>query len=155
MYYGLISQNDIYKAVDRVVECLGGGAAAKMLLLETSAAETDMGDAHDLTWNTGIGLMQFDKIGFDDVKIRTSQAKKQKVKECFGVDIDKVIHTDLRWSPLLSVIFARLKYLLVPNAIPNTIGGRAEYWKRWYNSSLGKGTPEHYLAMAQKNNLIA
>jgi len=28
---------------------------------------------------------------------------------------------------------------------PSTLEGRANYWKTWYNSSLGKGTIKHYI----------
>ncbi len=150
MLYGLTSRTHLYDMVNDVVTCLGGGENAKLLLLETAAAETGLGEVIDTSWNVGIGLMQFDKIGFDDVKQRTSPGVKEKVLHCFGVDIDRVEHTDLRWSPLLSVIFARLKYRLVPSAIPSTLHGRADYWKKWYNSSLGAGTPEGYMSAANK-----
>jgi len=150
MFYGLTSRTHLYDITDDVVNCLGGGENAKKLLLETAAAETGMGEAVDKSWWVGIGLMQFDKIGFDDVKQRTSELYKEKVLACFGVDIDRVEHTDLRWSPLLSVIFARLKYRLVPSAIPSTLDGRAAYWKKWYNSELGAGTVEHYISAAHE-----
>lgn len=153
MFYGLINKQQIYDAVDAVVNCLGGGDNAKKMLLETAAAETAMGEAVDSSWWTGIGLMQFDEIAFIDVQQRTSKARKEQVLKCFGIDIDRVVHTDLRWSPLLSVIFARLKYQLVPGMIPSTQTERAAYWKKWYNSSLGKGTPEHYVSAARKNGL--
>ena len=145
MQYGLTNRTNLYDMVDDVVACLGGGENAKKLLLETAAAETGLGEAVDTSWWTGIGLMQFDKIGFDDVKLRTSAHVRQKVRECFGIDISRAEHTDLRWSPLLSLVFARLKYRLVPTPIPSTLQGRANYWKKWYNSELGKGTPEHYI----------
>lgn len=152
--YGLLGKQQIYDTVDKVVECLGGGDNAKKLLLEVSAAETDMGNAIDTSWLTGIGLMQFDKIGFDDVVLRTSRHKKDLVMKCFGIDINRVVHTDLRWNPLLSIIFARLKFLLVPASIPSTQTERANYWKKWYNSSLGKGTPEHYMKSAERHGLV-
>ena len=62
----------------------------------------------------------------------------------------------LRYNPYLSLIFSRLlyrlatrkvdgKYISVP--IPLTIEERAKYWKEFYNTEAGKGTPEHYLEM--------
>lgn len=150
MFYGLTSRTHLYDMVDDVVNCLGGGDNARKLLLETAAAETALGEAVDHSWWTGIGLMQFDKIGFDDVIQRTSPGVKEKVLACFGIDIDRAEHTDLRWSPLLSLVFARLKYRLIPDAIPDTVDGRARYWKKWYNSEIGAGTPEHYINSAIK-----
>jgi len=127
MFYGLLSRAQLENTVDKVVSVLGGGEPAKRLLMETAASETDLGKAIDRSWNVGIGVMQFDKIGFDDVKQRTSAAKKALIDKSFGINIDRVTYTDLRWNPLLSVIFARLKYLLVPGAIPDTIMARADY----------------------------
>jgi hypothetical protein len=45
----------------------------------------------------------------------------------------------------LAVLFARLHYIKFPEAVPRTVSGQAEYWKRYYNTVLGKGTPEKYL----------
>lgn len=44
-------------------------------------------------------------------------------------------------------LFTRLFYRLIPEAILETIEGRAKYWKKYYNTVLGKGTVEHYLEM--------
>lgn len=41
---------------------------------------------------------------------------------------------------------ARLHYLRDPEPIPDTLRGRAEYWKRIYNTPAGAGTVEHYLS---------
>ena len=148
--YGLTSEQHLRDIIKSVVLYLGGGENAEALLLETASAETALGTAVDTSYNVGMGLMQFDPIGFDDVKARTSQRNKERVKRCFGIDIDRVQYTELRYSPLLSVVFARLKYILVPHAIPDTLEGRAKYWKHWYNSELGAGTPEYYASSAHK-----
>lgn len=42
-------------------------------------------------------------------------------------------------------IFARLHYRRVPRALPKDVLDDAGYWKRWYNTALGKGTVEQYL----------
>ena len=42
---------------------------------------------------------------------------------------------------------ARIKYWRVPKKLPveNDIEGMAKYWKDYYNTSLGKGTPEKFI----------
>ena len=47
----------------------------------------------------------------------------------------------------LQVAFCRLKYRRDRKAIPSAsdIEGQAKYWKRVYNTRLGKGTVEHFL----------
>lgn len=152
--YGLTSRYELEKHVENVVRVIGGGEPARLLLLETAAAETDVGNAIDKSWSVGVGLMQFDEIAFRDVKQRTSRAIKEIVMQKFGVDIDRATHFDLRYSPLLSVLFARLKYRLVPAAIPVRLEDRAAYWKKWYNSELGAGTTAHYIGAAVRNGIV-
>lgn len=50
----------------------------------------------------------------------------------------------------LQIAFARIVYYRRPGAIPPTMGGRAAYWKKYYNTSLGKGTIDHYLSLNNK-----
>ena len=45
-----------------------------------------------------------------------------------------------------AVLFARLHYLRVAEAIPDGLEAQARYWKRFYNTVAGKGTPEQYMA---------
>lgn len=40
---------------------------------------------------------------------------------------------------------ARIKYYRDPKAIPATLIGQAEMWKRVYNTALGKGTVAEYM----------
>lgn len=41
---------------------------------------------------------------------------------------------------------ARLQYYRIPEAIPSSVKGQAEYWKKYWNTKLGKGTIEQYVA---------
>lgn len=45
----------------------------------------------------------------------------------------------------LACLFARLHYLRVPAPVPDNHASRADYYKRWYNTPLGAGTPDKYL----------
>jgi hypothetical protein len=47
----------------------------------------------------------------------------------------------------LQAAFCRLHYRRVPSALPKSgdIEGQAKYWKKYYNSHLGKGTIEHFM----------
>ncbi len=49
----------------------------------------------------------------------------------------------------IQVAFCRLKYMRDPNPIPpaSNLSDQAKYWKRVYNTELGKGTVEHFIAM--------
>ena len=39
----------------------------------------------------------------------------------------------------------RLKYKNVPKKLPKTVEGMANYWKKYFNSELGKGDPEEFI----------
>lgn len=150
VYYGLTSSMDIERLVTYVVSRLDHPSSnAIKLMMETCAAETALGTAKDIHTKSGHGLFQFDSIGIDDVIERTAEDTKNEIIAQFGIDIDTVKSADLDYSPLSSALFARLKYLLVPDAIPSGIEGRGKYWKKWYNSELGSGTITHYLQSAE------
>ena len=47
----------------------------------------------------------------------------------------------------LQAAFCRLHYRRVPSALPKSddLQSQAGYWKKYYNSSLGKGTIKHFM----------
>lgn len=146
--YGITRTTQALEMARDVCDVLGHGRNNKAvnLLIETACQETWLGQYHDRHYHVmGVGLCQFDQIGFDDVRQRTSAAVAEKIKDEFGIDIRSIELRELAYSPLLSLIFCRLKYRLIPDPIPATLEGRAEYWKTHYNSLLGDGTPEEYV----------
>lgn len=147
--YGLVAPAQIKQFAQAVCDVLGRGEhnSAVYLLCETAAAETQYGTYRDLTPNgAGRGVCQCDEIAFKDVQQRTRQADVDAVKAAFDFDLKKVQWDDLNLSPLLAFVFARLHYKLKPEAIPQTLFGRAAYWKKYYNTVAGKGSAEEYIA---------
>ena len=150
MYYGLTNENQAREMVDAVVECLGGGGNAKLLLLETMAQETKLGAYRDPSKDgAGRGITQFDKGIVVDTVNRARQSEIDAVAEAFGIDLYMVDWDDLDFAPLPCIILARLKYKRIPEEIPRTIEGRAAYWKKHYNTVAGKGTEEEYIKNAK------
>ena len=149
LYYGLLSHEYLELAAIKICDILGNGVNNKavQLLLETASAETGAGTIKDSTIYAGMGITQIDKLPFEDIKNRTRQYHKNKLIKYFDIDIDLVAWDSLAYNPLLSMIFTRLKYKLIPEPIPNSIENRAIYWKKYYNTKAGKGTVEHYLEM--------
>ncbi len=114
-------------------------------MVEIAMAETKGGKYWDKTKYAGMGITQIDKIGFTDTIKRTPAARKDLVLEKFGVDLNMVEWVELRHNPRLCFLITRLFLLLRPGAIPDNKQDRAAYWKKWYNSSAGKGTVAHYI----------
>jgi len=145
--YGLINQQHLEDMAKEVCECLGGGTNAINLLLETAGAETNRGQTKDKTLHAGMGVTQIDRLPFLDIKDRLRQKDKEAVYNHFNIDTDLVEWEHIRYNPLLCLIFTRLKYKKIPEAIPDTVEGRAIYWKKYYNSYApnAKGSIAHYM----------
>jgi len=58
-----------------------------------------------------------------------------------GHGIMRLLHDWDRFACLC----ARLHYLRFPDPVPADASGQARYWKRHYNTVLGKGKPEQYI----------
>ena len=142
---GKIGDLQIYFYIMLVVKALGNGSNnnADLLLEEVINAESGKGYYRDTATAYGEGLGQFDRIAFEDVKLRASSNTKQRLK-MIGVDLDTLKYEELRSSPLASIALIRVKFLLVPSAIPTDFNIRYQYYKKYYNSVLGKATLAHY-----------
>jgi hypothetical protein len=148
-HYNIKNIDQLIELAEQVCDVLGYGKnrTADLLLVETAAAESQCGLYKDPTPNgAGYGPTQFDHVGFVDTKMRTRHKDYLKILHAFGVDIAKVKIECLADDPLLAMIFTRLKYKLRPEEIPKHLKGRADYWKQWWNTEAGKGTPEHYIS---------
>lgn len=160
LYYGLKSASDAVQYARKVVEALGGDEPAVRLLVETAAAETLLGQLKDPTpYAAGTGLTQVDRGTFDWLKqLYADHRLGNLIIQHFNITLSKTQYQELETSPLMAMIFCRLRYYAVPSKIPETLSGRAAYWKQWYNTSAGKGTVEDYLQKVEKcgvNKLFA
>jgi len=54
---------------------------------------------------------------------------------------------EMEWDLRLATIGCRLRYLKVKEPLPaqDDIHGMARYWKRWYNTSAGRGTVDEFI----------
>lgn len=138
---------------------------AKLLLAETVAVESNNGKATDHSDKYGEGLTQFDKPTFEYLKEYYSDNRHlkliQKIKTYLQVDVLSAEYSDLRKSPMLSIVFARLLYLKVPEKIPASKVGRWSYYKKYFNSVLGATTEGKYMSAMKiavfqdSNNMVA
>lgn len=146
MYYGYTE--NLEKQCKLICDCLGYGSngTAHLLIHETACTETGAGYIKDGTVFAGMGLTQFDKKPFYDIKKR-GMKYRNKIKKDLNIDIYFIQWEHLRYNAFLGLLFCRLFYLLKRPSIPASLEGRAKYWKKYYNTFLGKGTKEHYIKM--------
>lgn len=67
-------------------------------------------------------------------------------------NLQEVEFEELEWNLKLAILFCRLRYFVVPSPLPaaDDIKGLAEYWKNYYNTYLGKGKIEEFIANYKK-----
>lgn len=51
---------------------------------------------------------------------------------------------------IAGIVACRLHYWRVPKPMPKTLDEQAAYWKRWYNTTKGAGTEEHFKELVIK-----
>lgn len=115
-------------------------ASAVELLLGTCAKESDFGKSRrQIGGGPALGVMQMEPATFGWLQGRYSSS----LPELIGRNAE-----DLVWDDRLSVIMARLRYLVVPSPLPpaNDVEGMARYWKQHYNTPTGRGTVEEFIA---------
>jgi hypothetical protein len=152
-YYGLKSADQAKEIAKTVCEVLGHGKnlCAYNKLLEDACVETNLGTYKDPTpMSAGYGLTQGDPIAVFDVAKRTKQRHRLNILNAFGFDIRDLVPQDLENDAEKAFVFTRCFYLLIPAPIPSNLEGRAHYWKKYYNTYMGKGTEQKYI---EKSNL--
>lgn len=148
-FYGVTGGNsEILNIIDEVTRFYSFGANQNNLsrfLFEICAVESDFGWAIDKTFNSGEGLTQFDRATYNE--LRNDAIKNQWIM----YKIRETEYNQLRYNPQLQIWMCR--YFLwkrIPSAIPADIKGRAEQWKKYYNTHLGAGTVQGYISKANK-----
>ena len=59
--------------------------------------------------------------------------------------------SEIDWAEILErniaagIVHCRIKFWRVPKKMPNTLEGRARYWKKYYNTVAGAGTETKYI----------
>jgi len=96
------------------------------------------------------GLMQIDEGTWKDIQERPALQKwHRRVVEAGGPDL-----READWSaavnPLHSAIAARMKFLPIPEAIPDDKTDWPRYWKQYYNTELGAGTEAKFAKDMEK-----
>ena len=129
------------------------------LLMETAAAESAFMLRRQTGGGPARGLWQVEPATADDIFQNYMPHRPQIIRIVsqlsFGFTLfEPLIVTRGELSDLLEhndvfcCCLARIVYLRDPDPIPHTVEERAAYWKRVYNTPLGKGTVAHYMATA-------
>lgn len=113
---------------------------AVALLLGTAAQESKFGTYLRQIKGPALGIFQMEPA--------TYQWMREKFGRVYGFQDRKA--EDMIWDLKLSILLCRLRYLVVKEPLPKNLPEQARYWKKYYNTSAGKGTPAEYIANFQK-----
>ena len=111
------------------------------LVVGTAIQESRLTYLTQLGAGSALGLFQIEPATHDDVW-KNVVRNRARYKAALGArDVERFVY-DLRYSAMI----ARLLYWRHPEPIPTDLEGQAHYWKRYYNTALGAGTPSEYIA---------
>tara|TARA_B000000609_G_C24181776_1_gene359263 strand:- start:1253 stop:5023 length:3771 start_codon:yes stop_codon:yes gene_type:complete len=136
---------DTVDSAARVVDAVFGGGE---FLRRIAFVESDYGVNKATFSRTDRGIWQISPVGLKEVKRNTSALRdaRKRVSEVFGIDVMQLEKEDMD-KPLQNAIVARLFLHSKSNgaALPTTLDAQAQFWKRFYNTSAGKGTVKGFL----------
>ena len=118
------------------------------LVYKTGNAETGYRHLKQMGNGPALGFWQVEPATLIDimdnyVKFRPELEKRLKNLGFSSEDMETRVMSNIA----LQAAFCRLKYKRDKYALPksNDLKGQAEYWKRVYNTHLGKGTIKHFM----------
>lgn len=121
---------------------------ARELLMGTCAQESALGKyRRQIGGGPALGIFQMEPATFHDIVKNYLNHKpelKAKVLEVSGLkELDDP--EELVFNDRLAVCMARVHYLRVSEKIPSDLDGWAKYWKRYYNTTKGRGTEYEFV----------
>ena len=118
------------------------------LVYKTGNAETGYRHLKQMGGGPAIGFWQVEPATLIDIMDNYVKYRPKLEKRLISLGFDRRdIEVRVMSNIALQAVFCRLKYKRDKHALPliGDLLGQAKYWKRVYNSHLGKGTIEHFM----------
>ena len=121
---------------------------AEDLMMGTAAQESLLGKYIKQDHGPALGIFQMEPRTHDDIWTRYLT---QNPKVCNDLMItckfaNKPTKEMLVYNLFYAAAMTRVFYRRIPDTIPRTLEGQAEYWKTWYNTPQGAGSTSQYIA---------
>lgn len=119
--------------------------SAEELLMMTAAVESNLGTYIRQIGGPARGIFQMEPATERDIidnYLMFKDELRSRVQE-FRTKHPR----QLEWNLAYQILMARVHYLRVPEPLPHQMDklGLAKYWKKYYNTMLGKGTVDKAL----------
>ena len=117
------------------------------LILGTIAQESAGGTYIRQITGPALGICQMEPTTFKDIMNNYIKYKPELGRVVmFASGVSALKSEILEYNLAFSIAMCRVHYLRVSEALPNDLEGYAKYWKQYYNTRLGKGTVEEFIA---------
>ena len=154
----MISSTQIKSLIKSTCEKMGDKFASEdaiTLVHETGFVESGYKYLRQLGDGPAVSFWQVEPQSCVDNLQHYLKHRKSLMGKCADasmVDLKHWQNYDERlWGEILEkniaagIVHCRLKLWRIPKSLPNTLEGRANYWKKYYNTDQGKGTEEKYI----------
>ncbi|MFT4542935.1 MAG: hypothetical protein ACI841_002436 [Planctomycetota bacterium] len=135
-----------------VLEALDAASpdSAAKLLLGTAIQESDLLYRRQLGGGPGRGLFQMEPATHDDIwnnYLRYRRNWASKVESFLGSGTTNQVD-ELENNDRYAAAMARIHYMRRPEPLPDAgdLEAMAHYWKQHYNTALGQGTVDQFIA---------
>jgi hypothetical protein len=113
------------------------------LLMLTAAVESNLGTYIRQKGGPAQGIFQMEPATEKDLWVNYLEYKKGLRDKVRGYRAMSPLKDELVWNTAYAIAMTRVHYLRAPSQLPpNTKEELAAYWKKVYNTHLGKGTVE-------------
>jgi len=122
-------------------------ADAAELILGTIAQESGGQYVRQLGGGPAMGICQMEPATHDDIWgnfLRYRSSLSNSLLAAIGAS-QRPRAERMVWDLRYAVLMCRAHYLRVPEPLPDTLEGKADYWKQHYNTADGAGTVEEYV----------
>jgi len=145
--------------------CLGlgekyGSKSAIDLVLVTGIVESRYEYLRQMGDGPAFSFFQIENSSCVDTLVHYLKHRPKLMAKCVEATLVDLKHwqnyDESLWSRILEsniaagIVHCRLKYWRVPKPLPNTIKGQSLYYKKYYNTELGKADPEDFVQAAKK-----
>lgn len=121
------------------------------LISEIACVESNCGDYIKQINGPACGIFQIEPNTAKDIINNYLAYRTQYKNKVMSTYINSMtIEENLMYNLAFSVALCRVFFLRITESVPNTVEGRAEYWKKYYNTVYGKGTVEDYIKKVEK-----
>ncbi len=152
---GLDARHLLELAVRPAIELIGppwDTVAAEQLVMGTAAKESGgLVWLRQLNGGPAIGLFQMEPFTFRDLRdnfLSGDDPRKVGLRRRIGSLSAKMRpeEHELAWNLRLAAAYCRLRYMAEDEPLPAAwdVKAMASYWKRHYNTRIGKGRPEEF-----------